>query len=219
MDDKLLTDYCDCINKLWEDPDITDYDNFVNITYKIWDDIIKASKIKDEFTFHWSPSAVISITAKSNKTNCLYMIGLDLFKRELYFDVDIRNWENIRNLKDEFMIEFFDICTKNNFVFLPNSGPFYEKEITPEFNAKYKSNIINIMHNYVSGMLLPVNERQDLMFGSFQVIWDSSKDMGLIINELEVAFKWFYKFNYHLWKAESIRNQNRESRKKARNHR
>lgn len=219
MDDKLLTDYCDCINKLWEDPEPTDYENFVNITYKIWGDVIKASKIKDEFTFHWSSSAVISITAKSNKKNCHYMIGLDLFKRELYFDVDIRNWENIRNLKDEFMTEFFEICTQNRFVFLPNSGPFYEKEITPEFNAKYKSNIINLMHNYVSGMLLPENERQDIMFGSFQAVWNASKDMEIIINELEVAFKWFYKFNYHLWKSENIRNQNRENRKKASNHR
>lgn len=214
MDEQILADYCVCINRLWESPEPSDYENFVNITYQIWDNLIKLSKIKDDFSFYWSPSAVISVTAKSDKTDCHYMIGLDLFKRELYFDVSIRNWENIRNLKDEFMTEFFGICTQNDFKFSPDSGPFYEKEITPEFNANYKSNIINIMHNYVSGMLLPEKERGNISFGSFVAVWDSSKDMETILNELQIAFKWFYKFNYNLWKAESIRIQNRNNRKK-----
>ncbi|MFH6943479.1 hypothetical protein [Flavobacterium sp. FlaQc-50] len=214
MDEQILADYCDCINRLWESPEPSDYENFVNITYQIWDNLIKLCKIKDDFLFYWSPSAVISVTAKSDKTDCHYMIGLDLFKRELYFDVSITNWENIRNLKDEFLTEFFDICTQNDFKFSPDSGPFYEKEITPEFNANYKSNIINIMHNYVSGMLLPEKERGNISFGRFVAVWDSSKDMETILNELQIAFKWFYKFNYNLWKAENIRIQNRNNRKK-----
>ncbi|KAF2334612.1 hypothetical protein [Flavobacterium nitrogenifigens] len=215
MNEQILSDYCDCINKLWESPEPDDYEVFVNTTYKVWDNLIKASKIKDDFTFYWSLSAVISVTAESGKTNCHYMIGLDLFKRELYFDVSIRNWENIRNLKDEFMTEFFAICTQNDFKFSPDSGPIYDKEITPEFNANYKSNIINLMHNYVTGMLLPEKERGNISFGHFVAVWDASKDMETILSELQIAFKWFYKFNYHLWKAESVRVQNRNNRKRA----
>ncbi|PJJ09818.1 hypothetical protein CLU83_3195 [Flavobacterium sp. 1] len=210
--DKLISDYCNCINKLWEDPKSEGYKDFVDTTYLVWDYLISKTSFKDDFEFYWSPGIVISVTAKSIKTGCHFMIGLDFFKRELYFDTDIGHWENIRNLKDEFMTEFFDICTKNGFLFFHN-GPYYEKDITPEFNAKYKSNIINLMHNYVSGMLLPKQERENISFGNFQAIWNQSKDMQTIINELEIAFKWFYKFNYHLWKSENIRMQNKNNRK------
>lgn len=110
------------------------------------------------------------------------------------------------------MSEFFNVCSDYNFLFLHN-GPYYEKDITPEFNANYKSNIINLMHNYVSGMLLPEKDRQNITFGNFQAVWNQSKDIDTIINEMAIAFKWFYKFNYYLWKAENIRMQNKNNRK------
>lgn len=91
--EELISDYCDCINKLWQEHDVHDYEKYVNTTYILWDHLVKESKFKDSFEFYWSAGAVVSVTAKSTKTGCHFMIGLDLFKKEIYFDNYVRMLE------------------------------------------------------------------------------------------------------------------------------
>lgn len=213
MNEKLITQFCAATNKLATDPSTEDLKVFIDTCFELFDNAIKNSKIKDDFEYYYIPGVSLIIEVKSKKINTEFSLGYDFFKKQLFFSSYIHYWQNIRNMKDEFMIDFFEVCTNNRFRFRQNSGPFYDKEITPEFNANYKSNIVNLMHNYVSAMLMPEKERQNITFGSLETDWDMSGDAQTIVSEFETAFKWFYKFNYTLWKSESIRIQNRNNRK------
>jgi hypothetical protein len=112
------------------------------------------------------------------------------------------------------MADFFNICSKYDIKFISAHSPNYNKDITPEFNAKFKSNIFNLMHSYISLMNLPFYERKNASLGRFSITWKLPEgfDIHKIIEEFKIAFKWIYKLNYNLWKVEDIRRLNRENR-------
>ncbi|OYX86270.1 MAG: hypothetical protein B7Y83_01945 [Flavobacteriales bacterium 32-34-25] len=136
----------------------------------------------------------------------------DLYKNEIIFYSSINNWQNIKNLNDSFWSEFLEISQKYDFKFGSYSGPFYDKEKTPEFNANYKSLMFNLMSVYITAMLESKEERLNISFGQFEVVWTPSIKTTDILEQLNIAFKFFYRFNYLLWKSEDIRKQNQNNR-------
>ncbi|GEN74155.1 hypothetical protein [Chryseobacterium lathyri] len=189
---------------------------FIDSSFNLWGEIIKESGIKDEFEFSYFPYLAIQTSARSNKFNSSFNLSLNRLYWEITFDSYINNWENVKNLNDSFMADFFTICNKYDIKFIAGYSPDYNKEITPEFNAKFKSNIFNLMHSYISLMNLDSYSREHQSLGRFSITWKLPEgfDLQKIIEELKIAFKWMYKFNYNLWKVEDIRRQNRENRQR-----
>lgn len=191
--------------------------NFFVSTTEILLNVSKKSRIRDKFVpFYYNPSLTLISVLKSEKTECEYNLIYDRYSDEIVFKTDIYNWENIRNIKDSFWTEFLVVAQKYNIQFSSHSGPFYDVDNTPEFNANYKSIVFNLMSVYITAMLEPEKERQNLSFGQLEIVWNI---YGICIadmmTELEIAFKLFYRFNYLLWKSEDVRKQNRVNRLKS----
>lgn len=70
------------------------------------------------------------------------------------------------------------------------------------------------MSVYITAMLESKEERGDISFGQLEIVWTPQKKIDDILEQLNVAFKFFYRFNFLLWKSEDIRTQNRNNRKK-----
>lgn len=180
--------------------------------------LAKKSKVKDEFDiYYYKPTATLSCFLKSRKTETEYHLLFDLYTNEIVFFSSIYNWENIRNVSDVFWSNFILVSDSNNFKFSPDSGPFYNKENTPEFNSKYKSLLFNLMSVYITAMLEPQEERGNISFGQLEVTFTPQTPIEEMINKLGIAFKTFYGLNYQLWKTEDIRKQNRKNKRKKRN--
>lgn len=212
----IQTTLFDSINRIsknqWEGTEIRDFYRDADSLMK---SVIKKINIKDSFQFYYyEPGATLQCYAQSEKTNTQYSFGYYPPKNEIFFHTYIHNWENIRNIKDSFWIEFINVMDKYNFKFNPDSGPFYDKDITPEFNSNYKSNVFNIMSTYITAMLHSKEDRGNIGFGILEAIWTPQKDIDTIITEMVIAFKLFYRLNYLLWKSESIRDQNRINKRK-----
>lgn len=190
--------------------------DFFNSANELLNKAYKTNRIRDKFTtYYYEPSATLICFLKSEKTETTYNLLYDLCTNEIVFYSDIRNWENIKNINDSFWSEILEVANNYEIKFSTHSGPFYNKEKTPEFNANYKSIVFNLMSVYITAMLEPENERQNISFGQLEITWRTeNKCIADIITELNIAFKTFYHFNYLLWKSEDIRRQNRINRKK-----
>ncbi|MBC7522974.1 MAG: hypothetical protein H7239_00820 [Flavobacterium sp.] len=175
----------------------------------------KKSNVKDNFTpYYYQPTASICCFLVSEKTKANYYLMYDFYKNEIIFHTDLLNWENIKNLNDSFWLEFLEMSQTHNFKFRSYSGPFYDKEVTPEFSANYKSFIFNLMSVYITAMLESKEERGNISFGSLEIVWTPKNEIEEVLDQLNVAFKSFYRFNYLLWKSDDIRRQNQNNRKK-----
>lgn len=189
--------------------------NFFNSAISLLENAAKKNKIKDDFKpLYYEPNVTLGCFLLSEKTNSEYHLMYDCYKNEIIFYSSIHNWENIKNLSDSFWSEFLEISNKYNFKFGSYSGPFYDKEKTPEFNANYKSFIFNLMSVYITAMLESKEERRNISFGELEIIWAAENKIEDILEQLNIAFKFFYRFNYLLWKSEDIRKQNQKNRKK-----
>lgn len=176
----------------------------------------KEARIKDDFeTFYFEPTATIISLLESEKTKSKYNLLYDIYTGEIVFYTNIDNWENIKNIDDKFWAELINTSQKYDIKFSADSGPFYDKSITPEFNANFKSIMFNIMSVYVTAMLETKIDRGNFGFGQLEISWTANKTcIADIVNELNIAFKIFYRFNYLLWKAGDIRRQNKFNRNK-----
>lgn len=179
----------------------------------------KKSRVKDQFVAYcYDPGVILSCLIKSKKTDSEYEIHLDYYKNEVVFSSRLRNWENIRNISDSFWVELIDISSRYNVQFIPDGGPIYDKEKTPEFNSNYKSIVFNLMSVYITAMLESENDRQNIGFGQLEVAWTPKKSTDEIVKELDTLFKVFYRFNYLLWKSGDLRRQNQVNKRKKAKH-
>lgn len=205
------------INKISEnDFENEDIKNFFNSATELLLNASKKSRIRDKFVpYYYKPSLTLICLLKSEKTVCEYSLMYDRYKNEIVFNTDLHNWENIRNINDSFWIELLDTANKYDIQFSSHSGPFYDTDKTPEFNANYKSIMFNLMSVYVTAMLESGDKRQNISFGQLEIVWSIyDKCIADMMTELEIAFKLFYRFNYLLWKSEDVRKQNRDNRRK-----
>ncbi len=190
-------------------------DGFYNSATKILENASKESKVKDSFkAYYYKPHITLISLLRSEKIGSDYQLMYDSYNNQITFSTWVKNWENIKNLNDSFWVEFLEKGNELNFNFFASEGPFYNKENTPEFNTKYKSLNFNIMSVYVTAMLKSQEDRQNTGFGNLEIVWTSERSTREIIEELNIAFKYFYKFNYNLWKIGDIRRQNKINRNK-----
>lgn len=210
------TTFFDSINKISRN-DYSQSTNkmFIDSAFYMLRTASKKSRIKDSFEgFYYDPLKIKCCKLKSEKTQSEYELLYDTYKNEIVFQSHIRNWWNIRNINDSFWSELIEVNKNFNIQFSADGGPIYDKEKTPEFNANYKSIIFNLMRVYVTAMLEPEEQRDYIGFGQLEIVWSPEKSTDQIISELNIAFKFFYRFNYLLWKSEDIRKQNRINRQK-----
>ncbi|MDP2686533.1 MAG: hypothetical protein Q8O62_04890 [Aequorivita sp.] len=198
--------------------DNNDFRNVYKSASELLIDASKNAKIKDNFkSYYFEPTATIISFIESEKTKSKYNLLYDIYTGEIVFYSSIENWENLKNIDDKFWADLINICQNCEIKFSAGSKPFYDKEITPEFNANFKSIIFNMMSVYVTAMLETKSERENFNFGQLEIIWTTETTcIADIITELNDSFKIFYRLNYLLWKAEDIRRQNRNSRKNKR---
>lgn len=193
----------------------TEVNDFFNSSISILKNASKKSNIKDNFTpLYYKPSATLGCFVVSEKTKSEYHIMFDIYKNEIIFYSTINNWENIKNLNDSFWSEFLEMSEKYNFKFGSYSGPFFDKEKTPEFIVNYKSFVFNLMSVYVIAMLESKEDRMNISFGQLEIVWTPQRAISEVLEQLNIAFKFFYRFNYLLWKSEDIRRQNQNNKKK-----
>lgn len=176
----------------------------------------KKARIKDSFkSTYFEPTATISLYHKSNKTSSNFNLFYDLHSNEIVFNMDIPFWENIKNIKDSFWTELIESSQNLDFKFYPDSPPFFNKKTTPEFSSNFKSINFNLMCSYITSMLEPKKERENIQFGWLEKTWTPNDSTETITTQLYQCFKIFYKFGYLLWKSEKTRttNQNKRSLK------
>ena len=204
------------INKIRND-EITDesIDDFYNSATKILENASKESKVKDSFkAYYYKPHITLVSLLKSEKLGSDYQLMYDSYNNQITFSTWIKNWENIKNLNDSFWSDFLEKSHKYNFKFGNYESTIYDNENAPEFKNKFKSINFNIMSSYISAMLHSKEVRQNIGFGQLAITWNSNHSPDKVIYEIGIAFKYFYKFNYNLWKARDIRRQNKINRNK-----
>lgn len=166
--------------------------------------IAKLCGFKDTFEAFYTPGN-LDVFIKSNKTGSEYHFRHNWMFHKLEFESHIDNPEYIKNLQDDFILEFFFNCNKYDFRYEDFYSGTSGKSI---FNASIKSNIFRLFRNYTNDIVS--NEEgldvyQNTMLGYFKKEWDldgeQSLDISQLHEELCIAMKYFYRFNYHLWKA------------------
>jgi len=208
MLDQDLENLCEAINGFDAVGHLEGTDNIRVTMHKVLAHAVKSSKIKDQFEYFWhlGPQVII-IIAKSQKTDVDYEFFYDYRRNTLHFQSFIHNPYNLKNLQDKFLIEFFSICEQNGFKYEQNSfSPSLERKF-PDLYKTFKGNIYRLMRNYFLLVTDEDRSTQDLDLGFFSASWDFDKDIETIYAELSLAMKWFYKFNYNLWKIEDLKKK------------
>lgn len=213
MLDELIDKFTEQLNGFYKNEN-RNQSEYIKVGFDVLDYIISQINVKDTFDFKYSPSIAISNYAISKKMNVSFDLSYNFIYHTVNFSCFVHNWENIKNLNDEFWVDFIEVCNKYNFFFNQLSAPKYDKELAPELNLKFKSNIFNLMNTYINSMLTSATSRKNLTFGTLEASWATKTPVSQIIDELIIAFKWFYKFNYLLYKADATRKVNKVNRNK-----
>ena len=210
---KDFENFCSSINAFNDSPTVEGMESVREEMYTMLEQAILAANVKDKFEYSWSPAPfTISVYAQSLKTQAQYQFVFNHLDNTLHLESHIYNPYNLKNLQDGFLIEFFNICNTNNFSYKQNAfSPSAEKKY-PDLHKTFKGNIFRLMRNYflfISEYEINENSKQvqDLDLGYFTADWDFTKDIETIYSELCLAMKWFYKFNYTLWKIEDLKNK------------
>ncbi len=165
--------------------------------------IVKKGKFKDEFEYTYSGGYFIHINAKSTKTDSKFHLGYCGVFGELVFSTDITNVINVHSLNEEFLLDFFSVANKHNIKYYESESGMTEIK-HPQLRRRKNSNLLRFMGNYFLASEED-NVFHNYCFGQFDKTWMVTEDKTMedIFDEACICMKWFYKFNYHLWKAES----------------
>lgn len=208
VENKMLEDMCYYINRcnnrleLSEEEAISTYKGLEETMFVMLRSSIKKANIHDTFEYYYHLGPSIFIEARSAKTNTEYRLGFDFFKRELFFWTYIRNSYNLKNLQDNFLCNFFTVMDKYKFIYR-DSHPTECRSKYPDMFKHFKGNVFRMMRSYF--MQISEGPEGDFELGDLEVDWNMVKSMDEIYAELCVATKWFYKFNYQLWKIEDLK--------------
>lgn len=205
---KMIEDMCYYLNRydrileLSEEEAFNTYEGLKDSMFIMLRTSIKKANIHDTFEYYYYFGPSIFIEARSAKTKTTYRLGFDFIKRELFFATCICNSYNLKNLQDAFLCDFFTIMDKYKFIYV-DYQPNECRSKYPDMFKHFKGYIFRMMRSY----FMQVSEgcREDFGLGDLEAIWNSSRSMDEIYTELCIATKWFYKFNYQLWKIEDLK--------------
>ncbi|TXD81173.1 hypothetical protein ESY86_18525 [Subsaximicrobium wynnwilliamsii] len=192
--------------------EIQSEEEFTNVTYetsavlgKIADLAIRYGNFKDDFDtskMHlnlYGPSLII----KSIKTNGTYYLATDL--EGIYLRTSFLHAENLKNMRDDFWSELFELKKFSGFEYEENS--FFSIDVQrkyPELFQNYKDTMFLMFRKY---FLSYTEKHNDIDIGFFKVQWKPEEDFGKMIEEICLAFKSMYKLDYKLWKITELRNK------------
>lgn len=164
---------------------------------------IRSCRIRDTFEMIYSPTHIFDVSAESEKTQSDFTFGFSEYDMSFFFSMSIKNPLYIKNLQDQFIIDFFKICNEYHVEYKSDHNETSGRSI---FNKSIKSNIFRLFRNYTSDMLSEdgFNVYDNTLLGYFEKTWkydSGNMDIDKIYNDISVLTKYFYKFNYHLWKA------------------
>jgi 2C-methyl-D-erythritol 2,4-cyclodiphosphate synthase len=77
----------------------------------------------------------------------------------------------------------------------------------PDLHKTFKGNIYRLMRNYFLFVTEEGFDIKNFDLGFFSATWNFEKDIETIYAELSLALKWFYKFNYQLWKIDDLKKK------------
>nr|WP_302830065.1 hypothetical protein [uncultured Bacteroides sp.] len=174
---------------------------------------VQSCNIKDEFEYSYSPTHIFSIDTQSTKTKSSYNFGFDMCSMKFYFNTYIENPLYVKNLQDDFILDFFRICNEYHIDYI--SDQHFGTSGKSIYNKSIKSNIFRLFRDYTTDLLSEdgFEVYDNALLGHFQKEWEydyEQIDIDKLYNELCISMKYFYKFNYHLWKAKD----NEEKRRK-----
>lgn len=208
-ENKILEDMCYYINRC-NDSQLTK-EELINAHVGLKDAIhatlsasIKQANIHDTFEYYYSYGHVTSVDARSPKTGTSYELGYYHLNGELFFKTYIRNSYNLKNLQDDFLCNFFAVMEKYKFIY-HDSHPTECRNKYPDMFKHFKGNVFRMMRSYFMQISEGYVNDYNFELGDLEAVWDMSKYMEEIYAELCVATKWFYKFNYQLWKIEDLK--------------
>lgn len=191
-----------------------DYDIIAQSGAKLLSIAAKSCHFKDEFEASYSLGLLLSSSIISKKTYTAYELNFNMYKGYLSFEAYIGDAEYLKNMQDDFYIEFFSACQKYGFEYDDGYGGTSGKSI---FHKSIKSNIFRLIRNYTKKVITDKNGLDVFQYeslGKFRKVWDCyNLDFEQMYNELCIAMKYFYKFNYHLWKAkdEELKKKSRKA--------
>lgn len=210
--DLLLAEFAIAFNELMECWDVLNSRNedkrYIRLTKAGMSLLLKAADgchFKDKFEAFYSYSYVLDVQIKSSKTDSDYIFGYDIIDGNLYFQAYIHNPEYIKNLQEKFLVEFFSICQRYGFKY---KGQRSGTSGTSIFHNSIKSNMFRLFRDYTADVLgdpLGLDVYQHETLGYFEKKWGCTElnqdSMRQLYDELCMALKYFYRFNYNLWKA------------------
>lgn len=183
--------------------------SIINIDYaamNLLESAVESCNIKDKFEFFYSPTHIFNVSAESTKTQSSYDLGLDVCNMKFYFNTHIKNPLYLKNLQDNFLVDFFKTCTEYNIEYI--SDRHFGTSGKSIFNKSIKSNIFRLFRDYTTDLLSEEGFEvyDNALLGHFQKEWDynyEQTDIDKIYSELCIAMKYLYKFNYYLWKVKN----------------
>lgn len=172
---------------------------------------MQSCNVKDEFEMMYSPTHIFDVSTESKKTRTCFTFGFSAHNMSFFLSMDIDNPLYLKNLQDQFLVDFFKICNEYDVEYKSDHHETSGKSI---FNKSIKSNIFRLFRNYTSDMLSEDGFRvyDNFRLGYFEKTWKyNPEDMNIdgIYNDICVLVKFFYKFNYHLWKAKCNDEKNK----------
>lgn len=121
----------------------------------------------------------------------------------MVFDTDIRNGKNLRHLPEDFLLEFFAILNQYNIQYDQIEICVEAERNHPDLYRNKKGNLLPLMRNYY----LNNAYGRECALGMFEIVWDFNRSLNDIFTEACIAMKWFYKFNYNLWKIDDLKTK------------
>jgi hypothetical protein len=176
-----------------------------DVLSKIVDIAIRFSNCKDDFDTSkmylnlYGPCLII----KSNKTNQTIYLATDL--EGIYLETSFLHAENLKNMGDDFWLEFFELKKFSGFEYLENS--YFPNDVQrkyPELFHSYKNTLFLMFRKF---FLSHAENYEDIDLGNFKVLWKTDTDFLKMIEETCLAFRIMYRMNFKLWKISELQNK------------
>lgn len=145
----------------------------------------------------------LNLIIKSTKTGVVYDLGIDI--KGIYLKTHLRYPDNLKNMDDEFWMEFLKLNEYGCFELVENEGFSDEvKRKNPDLFYNYKGSVFKIFRRYFTDVL---DDKSCGDLGDLQITWTAKDNFYDIISNGCLAFKSLYKLNYLLWKIDDLKSK------------
>ncbi|MFT4062565.1 MAG: hypothetical protein QM642_09450 [Edaphocola sp.] len=167
--DEILRNFCKSLNSFHADQQnhkeaIDGMVNFLELA-------VNAAKTKDTFGYWYSFS---DVWATANSNGSKYSLDYDHIYGKVIFHSDIIHPENIKNLKDGFLLSFFDACLNHDVHFQQEGYLPKAKDEHPHLYKITTGNLFLFMRWFFLDVSAPGLNPIERPYASFVKEWDST---------------------------------------------